>query len=261
MSKFSDFYNVGPLVASNNRYQLYKCDGKAGGEYLYQIPTDTGDEDVDRNVFLLDKINALSVDVQSKSDTVLNYYLGFPTVVDRFDDGTKSSYVMALNGVEHVGDVIPIIKLCKEGFRVDLRTSAWIMGKLLKTLSFAHANGIEIVDISANNVLIYPNMHYVVVFDWSKAELTKITSAVAKREIKKAANVVIKAVGGNLKSVRLCDADEPYINYLETLAEYGLSSAAKAHADFYSVVDELCSIPGSMWKSGFHEFKAMKVEV
>jgi len=261
MSNFSDIYNLHNLVAKNTRFELFKCTNKTGEEFLYQTPTEIGDEHVDKNVFFLDKLNIFSNEVQASCETVLNYNLGFPSVVDRFDDNGQSSYVLKFNGVDCISDVIPIIKLCKEGFCVDLRTSAWIMGKLLKTISFAHANGIEICDISANNVLMYPNMHYVVIFDWSKAELTKITSVIAKREIKKAANVIIKAVGGDLASSRLCDADDLYINYIEKLAENGETTAVKAHTNFYNIVDELCSIPGSVWKSGFHEFKAHKIGV
>lgn len=261
MTNFSDLYDLQSLVAKNNRFELFQCNNKSGEEFLYQVPTEIGDEHVDTNVFFLDKLNALSNDVQALSETVLNYNLGFPSVVDRFVEDEKSSYVLKFNGVEQISDIIPIIKLHKEGFKVDLRTSAWIMGKLLKTLSFAHANKIEICDISANNILIYPNMHYVIVFDWSKAELTKITSVIAKREIKKAANVLIKAVGGDLESARLCDADDLYISYIEKLADNGETSAAKAHTIFYGVVDELCSIPGSVWKSGFHEFKTQKIGV
>ena len=261
MSNFSDLYDLQSLVAKNNRFELFQCTNKTGEEFLYQVPTETGDEHVDKNVFFLDRINALSNDVEKLAETILNYNLGFPSVVDSFVEDQKSSYVLKFNGVDRVSDVIPIIKLCKEGFKVDLRTSAWILGKLLKTISFAHANGIEICNISANNVLIYPNMHYVIVFDWSNAELTKITSVIAKREIKKAASVVIKAVGGDLKAARVCDADESYINYIETLAEYGEKCAIKAHTDFYNIVNELCSVPNSVWKSGFHEFNAQKIGV
>ena len=75
-------------------------------------------------------------------------------------------------------------------------------------------------------------------FDWSKAELNKITSVIVKREIKKAANVLIKAVGGNLESAKKCDADDLYISYIEKLADGGETSATKAHTNFYDIVDE-----------------------
>lgn len=258
MSNFLDLYTVHDLVASNSRYELFLCKDKSDNEYLYQSPKEF-DDGMDKNAMILDSLNTRSKVIQEQTKNVLNYHLGFPRIVDRFSDDVKSSYVIGFSGDSKVSTFMPLIKLCKDGFRVDLRTSAWIMGKLLKIVSFAHNNGIEVVDLTANNVLIQPDHHYTVVFDWSKSEMVEITPLVVKKEIKKIANLIIKILGGDLEAVKECDADSVYIDYIEQLARIGDTSVIKVHTNFYSIVDSLCSMPDSVWKSGFHKFTSIKV--
>lgn len=251
--QFSDLYSVHNIVAKSDKSSIFLCKDKSENEFLYQVPTEKSSDSAEKNVFILDKLNQNAAIVQASTDAVLNYDLGFPKIVDKFDLETTSSYVIKFNGIDVVGTVVPLIKMLKSDLRVDLQTSAWIMGKLLKTMSFAHQNGIEVVDFSANNVLIQPDKHYVIVFDWSKSEFQEITQIVAKREIKKVANLILKILG-NLESAKESEVNSYYIDYIEKLADRGETSAVKAHADFYSVVDKLCSMPDSTWKHEFHKF-------
>ena len=133
------------------------------------------------------------------------------------------------------------------------------MGKLLKIISFAHDNNYTIGNISGNNVLIEPDKHYVIVFNWSMAEFhhDKVPASDQRREIQAAANLAIKLLGDALD--KTCDADLPYVHYLRSLVMDGEYSAREAHRTFYEIVDALCEIPDSSMVAGFHEFTTLRV--
>jgi hypothetical protein len=135
--------------------------------------------------------------------------------------------------------------------RVDLRTSVWITGKLLKILTFVHDAGISIGDLSLGNVLIEPNQHYVVVFDWANARKHAggVPHAVVWEEIRSVASTVIEVLGGTAT-----DSEEEqggrYIAHLTNLASNGAWTAKEAHRMFYALADDL-------WPRQFYPFTTL----
>lgn len=260
MAEFCDLYTIGDVVARNDRYELFLCYDKSNSQYLYQVPVNAGGEKfIITNASFLNMLRESADYIQEKSDIVYNYHLGFPEIVQEFDDYI-TSFVIKLNGVDNINSVIPLIKMCKEGFRVDLQTSAWIFGKLLKIISFANDNKILLSDISPNNVLIQPDLHYVIVFDWSKAKIVgMVGEADCKSQLKKVAKIIIKILGDNLDNVKMCEADDLYIDYINKLANGGWYNVSKAHIDLYNIIDIMCSMENSNWKNGFHKFTVVKV--
>ena len=251
-------YVVGKMVAVNSRYSLYSCNDAAGRELLLQAPI-SDNYAVSRNAFILDMLASRSLEVEEEySNGDLNYDLGFPELCDSFMVKEKQVNVLGFRGnVASVGSIVPVVKIWKDNLRVDLRTSAWMIGKLLKLLVFAHENSehlIQIGNISGNNVLIEPDQHYVIVFDWSGAVIHNAWKGIIVRdEIKSAAQLVVKTIG-DLDHACVNDEDKVYINYLRLLAMDGESSASKAHKAFYDIVDSLCENDRSVWERGFYKF-------
>ena len=252
-------YVVGKMVAKNSRFLLYSCNDLSGRELLLQIPV--ADNSVTaKNAYILQSLAFRSLKTEEEYRKVggngdLNYDLGFPELCDSFMLKAKQVNVLGFKNVVSVGSIVPVVKIWKDNLRVDLRTSAWMMGKLLKLLSFAHEGGsglIQIGNISGNNVLIEPDQHYVIVFDWSNAVVHDCwKSAIVRNDIKAAAQLIVRAIGG----FDCATAEEMiYVDYLRLLSVDGESSASKAHKAFYDIVDSLCENERSVWAREFYKF-------
>lgn len=259
-------YDVGKLVASTDKYQLYLCqqDG-SGHHFLFQIalePPHNGN--LDRAAFILkklkqnaDELEAEYAKVRTDPNDLLNYDLGFPELADSFisskQEGRRVN-ILAFRNVEDVGLMLPICNIVrKDRRRVDLRTSAWIMGKSLKLLAFAHNLGISVGCVDSTNILIEPEKHYVVFFDWSDAMIhssENIPAEISSKEIAQAAQSVIFILGGDSEKKFVSDDGEkylPYTDYLLHLAAGDQCHAEKAHAQFYKLIDEF-------WERAYYPF-------
>lgn len=262
-----DSYTVGEIVAENQRYRIRKCLNSDGRELLFQIAIDaTQNRHLSKNAWFLTKLRQRSDAIDQRQEEaggmLYNYCCGFPELLDDIivpSQGSRQINILGFTNVDKVSNLVPLVKLWKDSLRVDLRNSAWMMGKLLKILSFAHDNRIEVNDISGNNILIDPYQHYTIVFDWSHSVIHEevVPAKIVREEIKLAAQAIIKALGDDLDRARFNDADISYTNYLQYLVSNGESDAAKAHHNFYDIVDSLCENPDSVWESGFCDFVAL----
>lgn len=258
---------IGDIVAKNALYTVHACTpphSETTVELLAQVANGiTNNDAITRNAFILAKLDAAATEIEIEHTKLgkgpLNYDLSFPEVYDTASLDANKANILRFRGVKDVTRVIPLLKVWKSSMKIDLRTSAWIMGKLLKILAFAHDQDIQVNTITGNNILIEPDQHYVLLFDWSRAVLGKLSASMKREEVKMAAQCVVRALGGNLDAARVNDADIPYTDYLHTLYMRGDSDAAKAHKRFYEVVDSLCRNPDSVWKTGFYQFTTMKL--
>lgn len=253
-------YEVGEVIANLNKSRIRKCVDSDGNELLIQIAVEAKyNENVARNSHFLGKLKEQSDGVEKrfakKNKGLLNYNLGFPNLVDSFifkEQGSRYVNIIGFNGIDSFDQLTPIVRIWKQG-NVDLPTSAWMMGKALKMLSFAHDCNISPGNLSGNNVLVGPDNHFVVFFDWSDAEShTKVPRSTISGDIKKVAGLILKAVGEGYEADN--EADEIYFKFISSLKEYGSTSASLAHKEFYTMVDSLCSRSNSTWTSGFHQF-------
>lgn len=257
-------YEIGDMVARNPRYRLYNCTDGSGRELLFQVAADPKrNGEVSRNAWVLSRLEKQAAEIEQEYAEVvgkgnLNYELGFPEVLDSFLAQAKQVNILGFRNVPSVKTIIPVVKIWKDSLRVDLRTSAWMMGKLLKLLVFAHDNRLQLGEskVSGNNVLIEPDQHYVLLFDWSQATIheEEVPAKIRRGEIKAAAEVIIKALGDDLERAQENEADKVLTNYLRSLATSGESSAKKAHETFYGIVDSLTENPDSVWRRGFYKF-------
>jgi hypothetical protein len=126
------------------------------------------------------------------------------------------------------------------------------MGKLLKRYSFVSSEGFSVVS-DASNIQIEPKQHYVLIFDWTTAQVypEAVPRDIQLREISQAAQAVIMALGGDWKTGVFPDDGEEafkqYTDHLLQLARGNESNAQRAHTKFYELID-------SFWPRKYHPF-------
>lgn len=259
-------YLVGKKVAEGDAYRTYLChrDGEKQQCLLVIATSPEHNGVLDRWAYILRELKRKSdvveeeyAKVKTKEHQQMNYDLQFPHVVDCFvcsEEGGRRVLVLAFRNVEDVTKLVPLGNLTRKNRRrVDLRTSVWIAGKLLKLLVFAHSEGFATALMSSHNLLIEPDKHYVLMFDWSKALMDQpgeLSALSARNDIMGVARAALVALGSNLSKGVVPDTDDEnrsYSEYLLWLAKGGTSNAKEAHQRFYEVVD-------SIWPREFYSF-------
>lgn len=264
-------------VGDSKKFRIYLCEQvDTGRECLLRIAVEAKyNAELNREAYILkelvrhaDKLEKEFAKVKADPKAFLNYKLGFPELVDSFifqEQGGRQINILAFRNVEKVIDMVPLVNITAiDRVRIDLRTSAWIMGKLIKLFAFVYNQGIS-VDITADkNILINGEQHYVMFFDWTKAswseELQVNPMKVQRREISQAASAVIVALGGNVKTGFFPtegneegneEGKKEYVNYLLQLARGNMSvDAVTAHKEIYRIID-------GTWERAFHPFTVL----
>ena len=250
-------YRVGDLVAETATYRVYLCEDHATGQqYLLQIAKEIQHNGgLERAAFVLKGLKQTSdsfdkENAKTDPDRHLNYDRLFPGVVDSFvsdEQGKRRINILSLKDVDTIHNMVPLSNLTvRDRLRVDLQTSAWIMGRLLKLLGLTHSQGIAVRELKGSNVLIETENHFVVVFDWTSA-LTYPQAIPEKNradDIAHAAKAVFVAIGGNPDTLDYpYDLDNPdeqrYIEMLRRFMRGKESNAAEAHTGFYKLVREI----------------------
>jgi len=262
----SSKYLVGDLVAATDAYRIYNCTQEdSGRQCLMQIASAVGHNgDLARASYILRELK-LSADEQEKKykdagghepQMLLNYQLGFPELVDSFvceDMEHRQANVLAFRSIEEVRSVVPLSNITtKDRLQIDLRTSGWIMGKALKMMVLAHHNsGIAVRLMNGNNILLSPEQHYVIIFDWSRAQLYPgdIPLEERRRDISQTAQAVITVLGSNFRKGAASEDKcvKQYVDYISRLARGVDGDAKRAHKKFYELVDAL-------WKREYYPF-------
>jgi hypothetical protein len=167
-------------------------------------------------------------------------------VVDSFqakEQGGRRVNILEIKDVDDITLMAPLSNLtARDKQRADLPSSAWIMGRLLKLLALVHASGISVNRLGGNNVLFQPEKHFVVVLDWTGAELHQGNVPQVRRagDIVQAARAVFTAIGGNPQTLDypyvIEEGDERYVEFLRQLIRGEEEDAKKAHRRFYRLV-------------------------
>ncbi len=262
-----DSYLVQKQVGYSKRYKLYICIScSSKEEYLLQISTtEEYNEDLDRSAYILKELKRLSDETEAeyakvKTDpkSVLNYDFGFPRLVESFisqEQGDRRINILAFRAIKSIKKLVPVFNITKDDkMRVDLRTSAWMMGKLLKILLFIHNEGISVGRPEGGNILIVPEEHFILFFDWSLAFIypeKDIPKDIKIKEISSSASAIVEVIGGNLETKSFPqdydEGGEVYLDFILKLASGGSADAGKSHKEFYELVD-------SIWEKGFYPF-------
>lgn len=257
-------YRVGNLVAEAPTYRLYACEGSDDRELLLQIASEPADNGkLERVAFILRDLMETAgryeeLYAKLHPGKQLGYDHLLPQVVDSFvydDQGKRRVNILALYKADRLEEVVPLSNITLfDGRRVDIPSSAWILGRLLKLLVFCHGEGTAIRGISGNNILIQPEHHTVAVLDWTSALIyqaqKEADGEIYAADIADAAQAVFAAIGGNPETGSYpydADGAERYIEYLWQLCTGNQVDAEIAHHQFYDLVNGLFGY-------GFREF-------
>lgn len=265
-------YRIGKQVGNMKRSRIYHCEKQEdGADCLLIIAAEAADNGVlDHAAFVLDLLGKKAAEyeesytqVKTDPDSFVNYGISFPELIESFicdQQGGRRINTICFKEVKRVSQLFPLRNITvKDRKRVDLRTSAWIMGKALKLHVFTHSLGITNGAVNDSNILIEPDQHYVVFFSWDDAvtHATSIPTELQRDEIAKTAQTVITLLGGDYERYDfpqdiISDETRLYTDYLLSLAHGRCSVAQHAHAEFYQIVD-------SLWGKVFHPFTTINL--
>ncbi len=258
-------------IGGTETFTMYKCfspsipgDIEPSKWYVLKIATNSKyNSSLDKEAYIL-KIMLSEAERQEKAylkanpgtEMRMNYHFTFPNIVETFVSAEQESrrvLILSLDDIaNNVGELVPLSHLeMKEHVRIDQRTSAWIMGKLLKSLVLTHGIGVTNDMIYRDNILINRAEHFVALFNWSGAKMQdKIDQQKGAQEIAQAAQAITRTLGGDVVTGKLLEDRQSDSEYGKLIRKFALgkeSSAQNAHRDFYALVDRL-------WPREFYPF-------
>lgn len=265
-------YRVVQQLGSNTHSRIYRVssDARPDQELMLKIATGVGyNGHLDREAFLLTTMreNALRLEAEyahtHPGAGTLHYQIGFPELVETFqapDQDNRRVIILGFDATNTIGDLAPVrLILSRDRVRVDPKTSAWFLGKLLKIIAFAHSQTISIGDLTAENILVIREHHLVSVFDWTKAKLynVELPKELVRGEIRAATLLAISLLGGNPNSgeIPMSDqlTDQTYQTLLTGMLSGAYSDASIAHSAFYKTVEAL-------WGRKFHPYTTFPID-
>lgn len=259
------FYVIGSELGVNEKFKLYQCSDGDNNVCILKIARKAAWNGLlDREAFLLQllakEVEELETEYEKvkKDDKKLNYHFFFPELIESFTSPEQKNSRISVVSFKHIAkklsDLTPIGHLTsRESVRIDPRTSAWILGKLLTLIAFAKSQSVLINNITGDNVLINRDQHYVTIFDWSEASLglDKIPNDLVVSDVIKATKEVIKLLGGDNLTGKLPEDKQlegnDYEKYLLELSSGRIKDVVQAHKQFYQIVL-------SAWPREFYQF-------
>lgn len=258
-------YEVGQLLGRTPAYAVYLVQAvDSQHEYLLKIATDVRHNGLlDREAFLLGEVwreigrrDAVHA-AETNESKRLGYHRCFPQLVESFlvpAQGNRRVSIIAIHGNEPFSSLVPIEQWrTREQVRLDPKSSAWIMGRLLKILTLTQPFGVAIGRLDGSNVLVNPVEQHLTVFDWTAARHHSggLPLETARKEISAVATQVWFALGGDLETDSLPQSDQlpdrRYAEFLKRLMDSRVSDPVLAGVDFYELIREL-------WGRSFHQF-------
>ncbi len=260
-------YTVVKELRENAKFRFYLAfsDARPGTELMLKIATGVEYNGLlDREAMLLTNMREEAARRETEYARVrpgagtLNYQIGFPEMVETFttpEQGNRRVLILGFDAAQKdLAELAPIALVrIRDKARVDPRTSAWVMGKLLKIIAFAHDQSIAVGDLTGENILIVRKHHLVSVCSWSEAELHpgKLENEVVRGEIRAATRSVVLLLGGDPETGHIPEdeqlVDGRYQAFLTSMLRGAYSSANKAHSAFYELVEAL-------WERKFHPY-------
>ncbi len=257
---------VGNPVASTNAYRLYLAKDTATDAWcLLQVAASRhANGGLSREAFILGRLADTSRAYDEAYGKTheghrLHYDRLYPQLIESFVSpvqGDRRINVLTFSDVNDIPRLTPLWNLRhKEAVILDPKTSAWIMGRLLKLLCFVHEQGIAVRSLGSNNILLDKEQHFAIVLDWTNAFVfpDKVSPDVAATDIACAAAATLASCGvtsdGSLPYIA-SSGDARYIDLLRTFADGTIQCADTAHTQFYDLVREI-------WGNEFHPFTTL----
>jgi hypothetical protein len=259
-------YQVKQEIGETDIYRLRECVLEDGTIAIFKAAKKAEYNPVlDREAYLLKILRSESDVIEAEfakkypEKIPLNYHFCFPEVIETFvmkEQENRRAIVLGFPNINPSGKLNELAPLSfitsRDQVRVDPRTSAWILGKLLKMLVFTQSVHVAINNLTTENILINREQHYVAVFDWSKAVIeTKLSPQETTEEITAVTDAVLEVLGADLETGTLVPdeqmIDSSYEDLLKEFKAGAESDAQQAHTRFYKLIK-------SLWPRGFHKF-------
>lgn len=262
------------ITGKSGNYEIVRQLGK-GSSLNYHICRNEADEwqvlaiastaeqnaVIDRTGYLLGRLNESSEECekefaeQTHSGRRIHYDWLFPLVVDEFtlhEQGERRVNILSFPEVD-LRKAFALEQLIEKKQRVDLKTSAWIMGRLLKLLGFLHESNV-LTPVLISNFLLEPENHRLLMLNWADAVIGDVpTPAQQCFTIKQAAECVLLLLGAKYNDgawhygYELEGDEGHYIQCLQSFHGGSYTDAFQAHTAFYDTVD-------SLWGRKYHPF-------
>ena len=262
-------YTVVKPLGRTPTYNVYLVNDKAdGGWCMLKVSAGTqGNGRLDREALVLKDIQAeverlRASEKSGVTDGALRYEKCFPRLRESFlfkEQGNRRVNVIDIVDTDAVHSLVPLEQWrTRERVRIDPKSSAWLMGRLLKVFTLTHPIGIRVGKIDGGNILVNPKKHRAIFFDWTEAHQYEryVPPVKVGEEIAQAATQVFLALGGNVSTGLLPESDQlPDTRYAKLLTEFMSGSERdpdKAAKRFYTLIRE-------MWNKEFHPFTTIPI--
>lgn len=252
------------LLGGTDTFNLYECQPPDRTNAILKIAKTIAENGLlDREAYILQLLRDGAKSLEEEyavatggTNPPLNNHFFFPNLIETFtvsDQENRRVLLLQFPDIsKKLSDLVPLSYITKDRLRVDPRTSAWILGKLLKLLVFTQQLGIAVGTISADNILINKKEHLVCLFDWSDASTqdTETPPEVTSKEISCITKEVLNILGvlpdGSLPSDDQL-IDKRYEDYLKRLSSGTEHDPDTAHQQFYELIR-------SLWPREYHPF-------
>lgn len=257
-------YAIIKPLARTTAYNVYLVNDTSDGSWhMLKVSVDIpGNGRLDREAMILRDIAAevervRSTEKPGSSSGALRFEKCFPRLRESFifkEQGNRRINVIEIIDTDVVESLVAIEQWrTREHVWLDPMSSAWIMGRLLKAFTLIHPIGISIEKIDGGNILVNPEKHRAIFFDWTEAHQYDqfVPPEKVGAEIAAAARQVFIALGGNIGKGTLPESDQlSDTRYAELLLEF-MSGRVRdpdvAARRFYKLVRD-------MWEPTFHQF-------
>lgn len=267
----SQSYQVGKLLAETDKYRLYKVsvDGMKIPLVLKIAADATKNGILDREAFLLSRMREHALELEKEYGSLfpgksLNYQFAFPYLHESFvvaEQGGRRVLILEIEAVEDLEDLVSLSMICTlDRVRVDYKTAAWMLGKSLKILAFAHNFGVSFGGISGDDIVVDRDHHMVMFFDWSQAARVsgggELLKSIVHEEMFMLAKEIVLVLGGDPITITIPksvdDPDHLFQDFVSKLSRGAFASASIAHKEFYQMVE-------SMWGRKFHPYASFSL--
>ena len=251
-------------LGSTDVFTSYECTLPDGTPAILKIASTVENNGLlDREAYVLETLKEAAEQLEEEyasgvgaGKPSLNNHFFFPNLIETFiasdQDDRRVSVLKFPIATEKLSELVPLSYLVYDNLCVDPRTSAWILGKLLKLLVFTHQQGVYLGAITMENILIKKKEHLVCFYDWTEAVVTdnEVPQTRASREIASITNQVLIILGASTDGSLPADKQIPDSRYEDFLKHLSLgkeSDAYTAHKKFYELIR-------SLWPREYHEF-------
>ena len=251
-------------LAQSATCTVYLVTDEADGQwYMLKVSTDIAGNG------LLDREALVLKDIQTEVDRLqatekpgatgggLRYEKLFPRLRESFlftEQGNRRINVIEVPDTDSVKNLVPIEQWrTRDLVRLDPKSSAWIVGRLLKVFTLTHPIGVSVGKIDGGNILVNPSKHRALFFDWTEAHQYEqyVPPEKVGEEIAQAATQVFLALGGSVSKGTLPASDQLTDDRYAALLMQFMSGVErdpdKAAKRFYKLIRE-------MWEPEFHTF-------